>query len=231
MPLVGKAIGSAITVLIERCIGHDDMSDVSRPTPPCSARYLTSVASARIRLLELAALVLGLGVTVVSVLLFPLWGKLLALGLVTAALAAVPNLRRLGRALLAIVAAALLASTAIAWVISNRDPPGPSPVAHHRFARSYVGPVWARITPASAHVNETHTIILCWGPLIRSVRLKRLGPASQSLLFEKGKDNTRIQARIKPPAAITFGVGEPPDGNARDINDGWKRGRCRTPTR
>lgn len=189
------------------------------------------MAQGRARSIERAALLLGLGVTVASAILLPFWAALLAFGVAVGAFAFIRDSRRPLRLPLAIVAGLLLASAVAAWVIGNQEPPGPSPVAHYQFARSYTGPVWARIAPASAHLNEGHTVILCWGPKIRPVNLRRLGPKPQSLVFEKGQDNTPIQVRIKPPATITFGEGQPPDGNARDVNDGWKRGRCKTPAR
>lgn len=108
--------------------------------------------------------------------------------------------------------------------VESKETTDASSVAHHSFPIPYVGDVWARITPAPEHVDEDHEVTLRWGPKMRRVILRQLGPRPQSLLFKKlGRDSVPLQVLVRPPARITFGEKRPLDSNARDINAGWTK--------
>jgi hypothetical protein len=97
----------------------------------------------------------------------------------------------------------------------------PAGVAYHRFTASYVGDVWIRITPASAHAGEGHRVKLHWGKLRQEVERKDVA-RSLALFTAKNKpDRTPMQVTVEPAATIAFGEGDVPAG-ALDINQGWR---------
>lgn len=178
--------------------------------------------ASRVSIVEACVIAIGVGGGVASLIVLSLWQALFCL----AAMMAVLGFIFQGRVRhVSLTFAGLLVFAAIAAVVLVRPPSeqlAPSPVARHRYPRTYVGPVWARVTPAREHVNEDHYVILSWGPKTRRVRLRRLGPDPVSLLFEKtAADDIPLWVRVSPRAKVTFGEGEPPDSNARDINQRW----------
>ena len=131
---------------------------------------------------------------------------------------------------------ALFGFAVMAGGIVLRDSERPSPEAtravehqqlratwDHRFPARYVGAVWVRVMPARAREGAAHRVTINWGPNVRRVRLRRLGPAPRSLIFEKGDDDVPLHVTVRPPATITFGTKRPPDRNASRIDGGWRR--------
>lgn len=96
-------------------------------------------------------------------------------------------------------------------------------VTYHRFATTYVGDVWIRITPAGEHAGQRHRVTLRWGPLQQQMDLKNLDRA-RTLFTGKGRpDHVPMRVDVTPAATIAFGEDNVPAG-AVDIKPRWKTG-------
>jgi hypothetical protein len=94
---------------------------------------------------------------------------------------------------------------------------------HH--PAEYVGKVWMKILKKRLNIEKAHRYTIRWGPWEFRGKVNRKDKHSETLVYSKGNDGLSIPifVKISPACYLSFGQGEPPDGDPIDINHGWDR--------
>jgi TIR domain len=95
---------------------------------------------------------------------------------------------------------------------------------HYDHPHDHVGIVWVTVLHQPANASVQHRLTLRWGAYIRHVAWTPGGVEPISFIHHKtNPDLVTLHASIEPAAIVTFGQGQPPRGQVRNIDEGWTR--------
>jgi hypothetical protein len=96
--------------------------------------------------------------------------------------------------------------------------------------KTYVGPIWTRITPRMENHAAAHDITIRWGLWQWKGRVVPSHEPTSLTHFKERADEYPMWVQVEPSAIVTVGQGPPPDAQYMDINEGWVRPSGWAPT-
>jgi hypothetical protein len=112
----------------------------------------------------------------------------------------------------------------VAEEISSLFARSPEREWHYEHPHDHVGIVWVTVLHQPVNVSVQHRLTLRWGAYLRIVEWIPEGLEPTSFIHHKtNPDLVTLHVSVKPEAIVTFGQGQPPRGQVRNIDEGWTR--------